>query len=431
MVCEYDVNQRPTLVQWLDIYASIKQDCLRSLEDFGIAFGAENAGIEDVRAIKIRLREKGARFRNGEASISCGPLSPACLACSNDVGSKTFVLSLECNRSCYFCFNANQDDDQICSGKSQWQSELECHAASVGKVTHVGLSGGEPLLYADEAVKFVATVHEQHPEAYVRLYTAGDFLDEVILGALRDAGLNELRLSVKLDVRDGDRAEVIVGEACRRLTLAKSYIPCVMVEMPAIPGTNSAMKMLLKRLDAIGVFGINLLEFGYPLGDWTPFAERGFVLKNPPFEIPYDYTYPAGLAIEGSELLCLELLEFALDCGLDLGVHYCSLENKNRGQVYRQNVIANPNPAIYNFDDEDFFYKALKVFDGDVAPVRMQLDAFGLPYVIDGYDGSLAFHPTHRVHIDGLPVKAAVSYNIVENVHGLLRLRELSLKLCD
>ena len=47
--------------------------------------------------------------------------------------------------------------------------------------------------------------------------------------------------------------------------------------------------------------------------------------KNPPFEVLYDYGYAGGLAVAGSEQACLELVLFALEKGLSLGVHYLSL----------------------------------------------------------------------------------------------------------
>jgi len=40
-----------------------------------------------------------------------------------------------------------------------------------------------------------------------------------------------------------------------------------MVEMPVIPGSLEEMKDLLKKLDSLGIFGINLLEFCFPLNN--------------------------------------------------------------------------------------------------------------------------------------------------------------------
>lgn len=420
-----DLVKRPTLQAWLNEYADIEADYLGKLAGWGIRIAPRGANLDATRRSKERLRAKGARFRNGDASIGCGTLSSACIACTGGQGSKTFFLSLECNRHCYFCFNANQADyEQRRRFNDAWRDEVDAFATACGdKVTHVGLTGGEPLLHADEAVAFCAYVHERHPGAHVRLYTAGDFLDDEVLARLRDAGLSELRMSIKLDDGEDD-----IDEALARLALAKRYIPHVMVEMPVIPGTGGRMRALLRELDRLGAFGINLLEFCYPLGDWGEFDKRGFAVKNPPFPVLYEYGYAGGLPIDGSELLCLELIEFALDEGLSLGVHYCSLENKNRDQVYVQNAAHAPG-GVYELDADDFFLKAAKVFDGDVPLVRQALEACGIAgFALEDEGRSLAFHPRHLAVVQGLPVVCCRSYNVLETSAGGMVVRELKLE---
>ena len=234
------LEARPTLRAWLDEYAAIEADYLARLADWGIRIASRDADADVVRAAKDRLREKGAQFRNGDAGIVCGNLSSACVACTGGRGSKTFFLSLACNRSCYFCFNANQADyaDRL-RVNDAWRDEVDAFAdACGGEVTHVGLTGGEPLLHADESVAFCAYVRQRFPRAHIRLYTAGDFLGEPLLDRLRDAGLDELRMSIKLDVLDVDRADEIIDDAVDVLARAKRFIPQVMVEMPVIPGTG-------------------------------------------------------------------------------------------------------------------------------------------------------------------------------------------------
>lgn len=426
---EAPLKARPTLQAWIDEYAAIEREYRDALQNRGVEFAAEHASEVAAREMRERLRAKGALFRNAGASVSTGALSSACLACSDGLGSKTFVLSLACNRSCYFCFNANQEAFEESSGSvGPWRREVDDFAAMCGNVTHVGLTGGEPLLHPREAVAFVRHVRSRHPKAHIRLYTAGDFLDEGILAELRDAGLDELRMSVKLDVLDMGRADEIVDKAVGALSLAKLFVPDVMIEMPAIPGTTEPMRRLLVRLDELGAFGVNLLEFGFPLSDWSEFARRGFKAKNPPFPVTYDYSYPGGLPIEGSEVLCLELLEFALDEGLSLGVHYCSLENKNRGQVFRQNAVVELDQGLYELDREDFFYKCAKVFDSDVAPTRERLASEGLPFAQDEQEGSLQFHPSVLDMLGDLPVLPALSYNVVERAGGGFAVRELKLE---
>lgn len=420
------LEARPTLRAWLDEYADIEADYLAQLGRWGIRIAPRDADADAVRAAKERLRAKGARFRNGDASIVCGGLSSACVACTGGRGSKTFFLSLACNRSCYFCFNANQADyaDHLRLNDA-WRDEVDAFAAACGgDVTHVGLTGGEPLLHADEAVAFCAYVHERFPDAHIRLYTAGDFLDEPLLARLRDAGLAELRMSIKLDDGEDD-----IDDALARLALATRFIPDVMVEMPVVPGTGERMRALVHELDRLGAFGINLLEFCYPLGAWDEFGRRGFAVRNPPFPVLYNYGYAGGLPIAGSELLCLELLEFALDEGLSLGVHYCSLENKNRDQICLQNADCLPGDGVYERDEHDFFLKTMKVFDGDVPLVQRALEACGVgAFALEDEGRSLAFHPRHAAAVQGLPVVLCRSYNVLEESADGTVVRELKLE---
>ncbi len=413
---------RPTLAAWLAEYDAIGQDYVDALHQTGIDFAPRHADAAERAALKTRLAQKGARFRNGDASISSGPLSTACAACATDEGSRTFYLSLACNRSCYFCFNANQAGyEEGRRLKTDWQSELDGFLAGPAPVTHVALTGGEPLLHAHEAVAFLAHVHEKAPAAHLRLYTDGDFLTEKLLVRLRDAGLTELRLSVKPDEAGATE------EALRRMKLAKRFVPQVMVEMPVIPGTVAEMKELLRAMDGLGAFGINLLEFGYPMGPWKPFAERGFRIANPPFAIPYNYSYAGGLPVAGSELACLELVEFALDEGLALGVHYCSLENKNRTQIFQQNSAAALSDALWKLDEDDFFWKTAKVFDGDVKTAERLLQAAGAPWVRDPDEPSIQFHPQHLPLLEEASVAPVVSVNVVEQHDGASVVRELAL----
>ena len=415
-------RNRPTLAAWLDEYNAIGQDYVDRLRAGGLDFAPRDADAAERDACKKRLAAKGARFRNGDASISSGPLSSACVACATDEGSRTFYLSLACTRDCYFCFNTNQagyEEDRYL--KAGWRDELDGFLEGDVPVTHVALTGGEPLLHPNETVAFLERAREKAPDAHLRLYTDGDFLDESILTRLRDAGLTEIRLSVKPD--EGGARE----EALRRMAIAKRYIPQVMVEMPVIPGTVEEMKGLLRGMDELGVFGINLLEFGYPMGPWGPFAARGFRIANPPYAIPYNYSYAGGLPVADSELACLQLVEFALDEKLTLGVHYCSLENKNRTQIFQQDSAVALDDALWQFDENDFFWRTAKVFDGDVDVAEGLLHAADAPWARDPDEPSIQFHPRHLPLLAGAAVVPVISVNVVEQHDGAPALRELAL----
>ena len=91
------LSGRPTLRAWVDEYAEIERECFEGLAGRGIDFGPFGRYDAQTRQAKRRLRDKGAMFRNGDASIVWGHLSSACVACTGDLRTKTFVLSTLCN----------------------------------------------------------------------------------------------------------------------------------------------------------------------------------------------------------------------------------------------------------------------------------------------------------------------------------------------
>ena len=364
-------------------------------------------------------------FRNGEASIVKGGLSPACVACTGPGGSRTFYLSLACHRNCYFCFNPNQQDyDHYLTHDYPWEEELEDFARQAGTSACVGLTGGEPLLRPDETVRFFERCQVLLPSAHTRLYTAGDLLDEDLLRRLAAAGLSEIRLSVKLDDPPAARERVRAN-----ILLAKKYVPAVMVETPCIPGTYNEMCEVLLFLEEAGASGINLLEFCYPFHNWDEFAKRGFKIKNPPFPVLFEYGYAGSLPVAGSEVLALRLMAFAFEKNLNLDIHYCSLENKHRSEIRQMNERRFANDSLFWLDPEDFFLKAAKVYGDDREPTATMLQRAGCPERIeDEEERSLLFPVRYLPELSGSPVQPVISYNVLVDKEQGQGIREVELE---
>jgi len=254
------------------------------------------------------------------------------------------------------------------------------------------------------------------------LYTSGDLLDEDVLKALQETHLDEIRFSLKLEDTDDLQASVLAA-----MSLAKAYIPTVMVEMPVIPGTLEAMKGLLLKLDSLGIFGINLLEFCFPLNNAEIFKEKGFKVKNPPYRVLYDYWYAGGLPISQSELDCLRLLEFIIDHKLTLGAQYCSLENKHTAQIYRQNHNQRVAKTQY-FSPKDYFYKSAKVFGADIPKVLGVFKKLHYTnYLVNDDYHFLEFHVEKIEALAKLDIEVGISYNVMETRDDGSYLRELRL----
>lgn len=390
------------------VHLDTEREYCAAVEDTGVPV-AKVCRDEEIESIKQRLGKRGCVVRNNGTSLVIHGLSPACEACTTGADTASFYISLQCSRNCYFCFNPNQDSYvEHCAEKRDWKRELDSALVHGVDMKCIGLTGGEPLLFRQDTLDFFAYARKLYPQAHLRLYTSGDFLDEALCADLCAAGLDEIRFSVKMG--DSDEAKESLFE---KIAFAKRHISVVMVEMPVEPGTFESMQRLLLRLDSLKVNAINLLELCYPFHNASAFRERGFEVRNPPLRTYYNYWYAGGVPIDSSELDCLRLVEFAMDAKLDMGVHYCSLANKHSAQLYEQNAQYQDSSGVYEFDRKDFFLKTVKAYGDDVKLVQEQLDAMGLPYVIDEGQECVLMHPSSAERL-GVDIELGLSYSVAE-----------------
>ena len=410
----------------LDHFDKIEKDYVNALVDKGLTFAPRNSHIARVSQLRQELAKRQAIFRNAGASISCGWLSKACVECTGVNGSETFSTTFKCHRNCYFCFNFNLADyDKYVQCGCPWEQELAAaHEATGGKLAVIGLTGGEPLLNLDDSIAFLKRAGELFPNAHKRMYTSGDLLTPDGAKRLAQAGLDEIRFSVKQDDPNQLRETVLDN-----MKMAASYIKDVVVEMPIVPDTKEVMKDWMRRFAQNGIKGMNLLEFCFPFHSWEEFDKRGFTLKNPPFDEMFDYGYSGGLAVAGSEELALELMVWALDEGLGFGLHYCSLENKHRSEIRQMNEPARNVHPIFEFDESDFFVKTAKVF-GDQCDAARQIlaDAQVQDVVEDDDDDTIAFAPRYASLFEETDINPMIAFNVLDRDEQGRFLREVALK---
>ena len=395
----------------LDHYDGVRDTYIKTLEGKGLVFAKPNAGADIRCALRGKLRQRGAQFCNAGASIRVGWISQACVECTGNRGSETFSTTFKCHRDCYFCFNHNQADyDKFVREGCPWEEGLDRASHTYQHLACLGLTGGEPLLNIDDTIRFLERAGELFPDTHKRMYTSGDLLTEESARRLRGAGLQEIRFSVK-----NDDPEQLQQRVLANMELAGRYIPDVMVEMPIVPGTEEEMKALMHHFDAAGIKGMNLLEFCFPFHSWDEFARRGFEVRNPPFDVMYDYGYSGGLPIAGSEELALSLMLYAMDEGLSFGMHYCSLDNKHRSEMRQMNERAAHVHPCYRFDEGDFFLKTAKAYGSDRVMARAVLEAAGCTdFLEDDEERSLAFPPRWLPSLKGTGVTPIWSVNVLE-----------------
>ena len=415
--------ENTALIDALAEYEEIERRYIETLSGMGLKFAPAHKSDEPIAALRIQLERAGAIFRNAGASIVAGGdggtgtgvpwLSFACEVCTGALKSETFSTTFECHRDCYFCFNRNQADyEKFFTEGCPWEQGLADAQKRYASLEVVGLTGGEPLLNLEDSLRFLKRAGEIWPDAHKRMYTSGDLLTEDGCRRLAEAGLREIRFSVKVE-DSGDLQEQVLAN----MKLAKRYIPDVVVEMPVIPGTRQKMHELFARWDEIGIRGVNLLEFCFPFCKWEEFEKRGFELRNPPFEVMYDFSYSGGLAVAGSEELALELMMYGIEHEVSFGMHYCSLENKHRSEMRQRNEPSANALPCFTFDDGDMYLKAAKVFGRDIPVARTALAKLGCTDFMGGGDAGCLVFPLS--YLEALcqaepNVTPAVSTNIIE-----------------
>jgi len=426
----YETLPNAAFRRYAKTYADIQRDFERSVELFGLEREPDEEAFtpENLRARAAKLEERGAVVANDCKSIHTGWVSPSCVSCRKGVGTETFLASTQCPRSCYFCFNENQEDyDYYRSHVHDMAAELQERYNAGARHTDIAVTGGEPLLHRAETLALLCRARELEPEAYTRLYTSGSGLDKEYARELADAGLNEIRFSVKLDEPEAAKKKTL-----ERLRLCVGLFDAVMVEMPVMPDQVEEMKELLAHLDGLGCTGINLLELCFPFRNAPEFAQRGYRLKARPYRVLYDYWYSGGLPVAGSEQACLDVMEWGMEQGLSLGMHYCSLENKLTGQVYQQNrFIDAPHPR-HEMSPRDFFLKSAKVFGADRDAASRILRDAGITGLVRNKKASSLEFPLSAVPLlaDSAPdMPVAMSICIAEMRGDEPVLRELALQV--
>ena len=83
----------------LALYEDIEAEHMAALEATGIAFAPYDSERLEREGLLRQLRERGARIRNGGASVAIGPMSVACEACTGScVVRATFSMASPAGR---------------------------------------------------------------------------------------------------------------------------------------------------------------------------------------------------------------------------------------------------------------------------------------------------------------------------------------------
>lgn len=287
-------------------------------------------------------------------------VSGGCRLCGEGKWSCLFITN-KCNASCFYC-PASQLADEVPSSQNLNFDTADAYAEYINRFGFKGVSfsGGEPLLFFDRTLAYLQKVREKcSPEIYIWMYTNGILADVQKFRKLADAGLDEVRFDIgatnyKLD----------------KIRFASGIVPNITIEIPAVPEKKELIKQLLPEMIKAGVTNLNLHQLRL-----TQHNAAKLLKHN------YTYIHAEQAVVMESELAALEIVHFAKEQNLDIGINYCSFFFKNRFQKagFRRIVakaLAGPDEVITEkgfireFDSESIGYKAMVISDNTVPPTN-------------------------------------------------------------
>jgi uncharacterized protein len=271
--------------------------------------GEEPAALDAAR-LRTRLaalRAAGVKGDPSSMTFYTKRVPPGCRGCLAGRGTNALMTGL-CTRDCFFCFNRKpRVDEFVVHGIPVETAEQGAEIVSRYDLRSVGISGGEPLLRPERVLVFLRAVRAlPGPRRRIDLYTNGDRATDALLGRLKRAGLDSVR--VDLAARDYDTTPV---ETARR------WFDEVTVEIPVIPGHEAALRRMVDRLDALAVPFLNLHEL------FACDENRERVLSGGRAEGPGVYRHLLWKPVAESGLAALDLLLYAVRCRV-LSAYLCS-----------------------------------------------------------------------------------------------------------
>ena len=258
------------------------------------------------RAALVReLKAEGIKGWPERMTLFTKSLPQGCRPCLRGRGSN-LVMTLKCNRDCFFCFNPKpRVAEMSVHGRSvRGLKEGVGLLASLG-VRSVGISGGEPLLERKKVLALARALRRRFGRwLRIDLYTNGDLLTVPVLKSLKAAGVSGLRMNLAANGYDPAPAALALG-----------VFKDVEVEIPMIPEHKGRVLVLLGQLEDLGCRHLILHEL---------FASAANVAR---LEGRRAHARRAGLTwsgVAGSEEAALEVLLAAVRAKRKISVYYCS-----------------------------------------------------------------------------------------------------------
>ncbi|WP_319590342.1 radical SAM protein [uncultured Draconibacterium sp.] len=293
-------------------------------------------------------------------------ISNGCKLCGLGQWSCLFITG-KCNASCFYC-PASQQEDHLPTTQNLSFADSAAFAEYVNhfRFKGVSFSGGEPLLQFDRTLDYLKQVRRKcNPETYVWMYTNGILAETQKFRKLASAGINEVRFDIGATAFRLDK-----------IAAAKGIVPVITIEIPAVPEELERLKKLLPEMVKAGVSNLNLHQLRLTQHNVKQLSKHN-----------YTYIHAEQPVVLESELAALELIAYAHEHSIDIGINYCSFHFKNRFQKagFRNKVatalandedVLTQNGYIRRYTDTGIGYDSIRIFD--VKPELIAVQEFQL-----------------------------------------------------
>lgn len=257
-------------------------------------------------------------------SWKSGTLAKGCLMCVKGKKLVLFVTGL-CSRNCWYCPLSEQKKNTDVVFANEWKiasSKDIIKEAELCNSTGAGITGGDPLLKIDRAVKYIKMLKKHFGKKFhIHLYAPLNNITKEKLKKLYSAGLDEIRIHP--DFKNKKYWE--------RIGIINEFNWTIGMEIPVIPTLgNETIEAINYFLPHIKFLNLNELEQSETNVD--ALLKRSLKTKS-----PIDY------GIKGSHKMAMKLLKKYQN---KANIHYCTTKLKDAVQLATRIKIRAKNAKL-------------------------------------------------------------------------------------
>lgn len=304
---------------WFEFFSKLPEgeEPMTKQQEIIYAAFAQIEDAVDHRNGMMMSEIKGLKILQGRTYFvgNDGKFPKGCRSCLFGTGLGAIRKTNRCNLRCKFCYDYGEMEDIPPIGEGMWEiggtkfseRDIALLLSIQNKPTGVCYVYLEPFM---EIEKYYAVIKRfADAGVYQHLYTNGTLATEETLGALGEAGLNEIRFNLG--------ASGCADRVIANIATAKKYIKNVGIETPMTPEFFEAFfrkkrAILDTKLDFINCAELHLNEnniYNYS-GENMYISRQGYI--SPIW----------------SSYLTLKFMRTADDEGWDIAVHDCSNHTK-------------------------------------------------------------------------------------------------------